>query len=84
MKNMGEYKGITFSQRHRIEELYASEARISDIANEVHKSSTAIYEELKRGATGKLDKNKRLEYSAEVAQEKYQESLRNRGRRRSD
>ena len=39
-----------------------------------------IYKELQQGDTGALDKNLRSEYSAELAQRKTTESLKNRGR----
>lgn len=51
------------------------------IAKEMGFSNATIYTELKRGADGSLDGNKRPHYDAERGQAAFQESLRNRGRR---
>ncbi len=51
------------------------------IAKEMGFSSATVYSELKRGADGTLDENKRLRYDPELGQEAYQKALRNRGRR---
>ena len=42
-----------------------------------------IYEELRRGDTGKLDKNQRPEYDPRLAQRTFQEAIRRRGNRRT-
>lgn len=51
------------------------------IAKDMGYASATIYAELKRGANGTLDKNKRKHYDAELGQANFQEALRNRGRR---
>lgn len=73
---------LTYPQRRRIEKLYKSGMRPADIAKRINRGQCTIYSELKRGYTGKLDENKRPEYSAEIGQTVYQEHLRNRGRYR--
>lgn len=71
---------ITQEDRKIIEKMYADGERVVDIAARVNKSHKSIYRELKRGCTGKLDKNKRLEYSAELGQTVLQKRFRRRGK----
>ena len=57
---MGKYSYLTFDQRREIESLYNDGNRVVDIASKIQRSVAAVYEELKRGYTGELDENKRL------------------------
>ena len=78
---MNGYTYISFDQRREIEKLYGEGARVVDIAARLGRSVAAIYEDLKRGYTGALDRNKRPEYSADIAQTNVQTNMRSRGRR---
>lgn len=74
------YKLLTYEDRKKLEEMYLNNERPSDIADKLGVHTATIYKELQRGDTGALDKNLRSEYSAELAQCKTTESLKNRGR----
>lgn len=76
---MGKYSYLTFDQRREIESLYNDGNRVVDIASKIQRSVAAVYEELKRGCTGELDENKRLKYSADLAQTTVQANIRRRG-----
>ena len=81
---MAGYKITTVEERKKIEELYAIGTPIKIIAEQTGVSASSIYCELKRGQDGKLDKNFRPKYSAELAQKNVMESLRRRGRRKEE
>lgn len=74
------YKYIDLSGRKLIEKLYLSGVRPADIAEEMEMTTATIYRELERGYTGELDKNGKREYNPNVAQEKIQNSMKQRGR----
>ena len=74
------YKLLTYKDRKKLEEMYLNNERPSDIADKLGVHTATIYKELQQGDTGALDKNLRSEYSAELAQRKTTESLKNRGR----
>ena len=80
---MGDYSYLTLEQRRKIEKMYAAGMSVVDIASSLKRSPAAIYEELKRGNTGKLDRYSRPQYSAEIAQATAQKNFRRRGNRRS-
>ena len=73
------YKLLTYKDRKKLEEMYLNNERPSDIADKLGVHTATIYKELQQGDTGALDKNLRSEYSAELAQRKTTESLKNRG-----
>lgn len=79
MKN---YRYLALDERQKIEKMYGKGTRIVDIATALNRSNAAIYEELKRGATGELDRYARPQYSARIAQKTAQENFRRRGNRR--
>lgn len=74
-------KYLTLQDRKKISKLYLEETRVLDIANKIGCHPATIYEELRRGYTGKLDKNQRREYDPLLAQQKVQEAIRRRGNR---
>lgn len=74
------YTLLSYNDRKRLEVMYLNNERPSDIAAKLGVHTATVYKELQRGYTGKFDKNLHLEYSAEVAQRKITESLKNRGR----
>lgn len=79
---MAGYSITTFDQRKKIEEMYSRGVPVKIIADKTGVSASSIYCELKRGTNGKLDKNFRPKYSAELAQKNVQDSLRRRGRKK--
>lgn len=75
-------KYLTLQDRKTIAKLYRQEARVLDIANKVGFHPATIYEELRRGDTGKLDERQRPEYDPVLAQKRVQEAIRRRGNHR--
>ena len=75
-------KYLTLKDRRLIAKRYGEEARVLDIANEIGCHPATIYEELRRGATGRLDARQRPEYDPLTAQRAVQEAIRRRGNRR--
>ena len=65
---MGKYKWLTYDDRKAIEKLYNKKIPVRKIAEQVGISYVTVYAELKRGATGEMDANGRMGYSAEKAQ----------------
>ncbi len=77
---MGKYRYLVLDDRRKLERLYLKGDRISDIAAAVGVHVSTIYNELRRGDTGKLDRNMRQGYSATLAQRRIQENFKRRGR----
>ena len=73
---------MTLKDLRLIAKRYGEEARVLDIANEIGCHPATIYEELRRGATGKLDARQRPEYDPLLAQRAVQEAIRRRGNRK--
>ena len=61
-------KYLDFQDRKKIAKMYQEEARVLDIAYKIGCHPATIYEELRPGDTGKLDKNQRPEYDPRLAQ----------------
>ena len=80
---MNGYTYLTFDQRREIERLHNAGTRTVDIAAKLGRSVAAVYEELKRGYTGERNENKQKKYSAERAQEVFQDNIAQRGNRRA-
>lgn len=78
MRNL---KYMTLDDRKTISRLYLRGDRPQDIADKLGVHVTTIYNELKRGDTGALDKNMRPGYSPLLAQQRIQENMRRRGRK---
>ena len=76
-------KYLDFQYRKKIAKMYQEEARVLDIAYKIGCHPATIYEELRRGDTGKLDKDQRPEYDPRLAQRTFQEAIRRRGNRRT-
>lgn len=76
-------KYLDFQDRKQIAKMYGAEARVLDIAYKIGCHPATIYEELRRGDTGKLDSNQRPEYDPRLAQKVFQEAIRRRGNRRT-
>ena len=63
-----------------LEEKPISKISVREIAALVGVAPKTIYQELLRGSNGTLDKNSRKAYNPELAQRRFQESLRRRGK----
>lgn len=70
---------LTYDDRKRIEKMHLKGARVAEIADAIGCNSCLVYRELRRGFTGKLDKNYRKGYSAEIGQRKYEENCKENG-----
>lgn len=64
------YKHLSYSDRQEMEKLYLQGWHMNDIAAKLGVSLATVYHERARGDTGKMDKNGRGGYSAELAQSK--------------
>ena len=67
---MRSYRQMIFADRQKIATLYENNERVETIAEALGYNRASVYDELKRGFTGEMDKNGRPEYSAELAQRK--------------
>lgn len=67
---MREFKHITLPDRCEIEKMYSAGMRPVDIAAKLGVHNATIYNELRRGDTGRMDANGRIGYSAKLAQER--------------
>ena len=65
---MKEYKHIMLADRRQIEEMYGAGMMPVEIAAKIGVHHATIYNELRRGDTGEIDRNGRIGYSAELAQ----------------
>ena len=77
----GKYLGP--EDRQMIAQAWGAYASVAEIAEKLGVARKTIYEELRRGQDGdKLDHNQRPAYDPKLAQRRFQENLRNRGRAR--
>lgn len=76
---MKKYKYLILTERQKMAEMYKNGDRIADIAQALEVNSGTVYNELKRGFTGRLDINQRREYDPELGQRRAMEGLRKRG-----
>ncbi len=81
VRSTGIRKYMTLDDRKKLSKLYLRGDRPQDIADQLGVHVATVYNELKRGDTGKLDKNMRQGYSAPLAQKRLYESLKRRGHR---
>ena len=75
---MRQHRYMTFADRQKIAELYEQGMSVAEIAERIQYNRASVYDELKRGFTGEMDKNGRPEYSADLAQRKMFERRRQR------
>ena len=68
------------ADRKLIAEKWAAYASVREIAALGGVAPKTIYQELRRGSNGALDKNSRQASNPDLAQRRFQESLRRRGK----
>lgn len=75
------YKHLTFTDRLRIEKMLKDRMPKREIADVLRVHITTIYREIKRGQYEHLnsDYTKEIRYSPDIAEQRYQESLRAKG-----
>lgn len=76
---MKKYKYLRLIDRRKMAFMYQRGDRIADIAEALAVNPNTIYNELKRGFTGRLDLNQRREYDPELGQKVAMDGLRKRG-----
>lgn len=72
-------KRLILKEREELEALYLQGLSVADIAERLQVHRATVYNELKRGDTGKMDCNGRSGYSAELAQRRAYEMRRRSG-----
>lgn len=72
------------AERRLIAEKWDAYASVREIADLVGVAPKTIYQELRRGSNGTLDSNSRQAYNPDLAQRRFQENLRRRGKRQPD
>ena len=78
---MADYAFRTLEDRQKIEKLWVDGRTPKEISASLDKSMAVIYAELTRGQDGTRLPDRRLRYSAELAQRRVQASLERRGKR---
>jgi len=78
---MASYAFRSYQDRQDIQRLWERGMTAKDLAEHLRVPLSTIYTELRRGRTGDRLPDQRLEYDAELAQLRVQESLERRGRR---
>lgn len=76
------YRYLTHDDRKKIEKMWSQNKSPREIAIAIGVTLATIYRELKRGENGRMLPDYRKAYSADQAQARFQESLRQRGTRR--
>lgn len=82
MAEKKKWKQLTFGQRLKIEALHKAKLSNAEIAEQIGCTRQTVWRELKRGAyehTRGDDLSTKIAYSPELAQQKYEESRKNRG-----
>ena len=76
---MKKYKTLQLKDRRTLARLYLRGDRMEDIAAALGVCQNTVYNEIKRGFTGKLDVNQRREYDPDRAQKNVMAAMRRRG-----
>ena len=74
----------TYEERRMIQSLWEAGVQAKEIADKLEAPLSSIYSELRRGQDGSRLPNKRLRYSADLAQLRIQQSFERRGRKAGD
>lgn len=75
------YRYLSYEDRQTIERMWAEGQKPKEIAYTIGVHTATIYNELKRGQTGRFDRNQRLAYDASLAERRIQEGFKRRGHR---
>ena len=75
------YTTRTYEERVTIQKMWEDGAKATEIADKLEAPLSSIYSELRRGQDGTRLQNRRLRYSADLAQLRIQQSFERRGRR---
>ena len=78
---MADYAFRTIEDRLEFQDLWEHGRTPKELAGDLGKSVAVIYAELSRGRDGSRLPDQRLAYSAELAQQRVQRSLEQRGRK---
>lgn len=78
----GAYKYLSYEERKKIQDMWEAGKNPKEIASLIGVHSATIYNELKRGENGRFDRNQRRAYEAAIAQRRFYESLKARGKRK--
>lgn len=78
---MADYAFRTIGDRMKFQNLWEQGLTPKEIAEGLGKSMAVVYAELSRGRDGSRLPDQRLAYSAELAQQRVQQSLEQRGRK---
>lgn len=75
------FRQLTITDRRKIEKMYLSGEKVKDMADTLRVNVSTIYRELKRGRYmhRNSDWTETERYSADIAEEKYQENLKAKG-----
>ena len=75
------HKHLTWTDRLKIEKALKEGLKPCKIADRLHVHNTTIYRELKRGTYTHLNSDLTMEecYSPEIAQQRYEENLKDKG-----
>ena len=75
------YRYMEYDDRQKIQAMWEKGDSPKEIAASLGVHLSTIHRELERGENGEYDKNQRRAYSAELAQRRFYESLKCRGKR---
>lgn len=78
---MADYAFRTIEDRLKFQDLWEQGRTPKELSGDLGKSMAVIYAELSRGRDGSRLPDQRLAYSAELAQQRVQRSLEQRGRK---
>lgn len=75
------YRYMEYADRQKMQAMWEAGSLPKEIAASLGVHLATVYGELKRGETGEYDKNQRRVYDADLAQRRFHESLKRRGKR---
>lgn len=75
------YRYMGYTDRQKIQVMWEAGRTAKEIAEALGMQLATVYRELKRGEDGRYDKNQRRVYDADLAQHRYHENLKRRGKR---
>ncbi len=75
------YRYMGYTDRQKMQGMWEAGHTAKEIASSMGMQLATVYRELKRGENGLYDKNQRRAYDADLAQHRYCENLKRRGKR---